>query len=53
MHFEINLERDEVYECGAALLAVLACANEVGEERRDQLHLSLCGKALWLRHLDV
>jgi hypothetical protein len=52
MHFEINLERDEVYECGAALLAVLACANEVGEERRDQLHLSLCGKALWLRHLE-
>ena len=25
MQFDLNFERDEVYECGAVLLAVLAC----------------------------
>jgi len=50
MQFNLSFERSEVYEYGAALLAVLACAREVGEDRCLQLHLSLCGKALRLKH---
>jgi hypothetical protein len=45
MQFDVNLARDEVYECGAALLTVLACAKEIGDERSLQLYLSLCAKA--------
>ena len=44
MPIDINLERDEVYECGAVLLTVLACAKGIEEERSVQLYLSLCGK---------
>ena len=52
MQIDLNIEHNEVYERGAALLTVLACAKEVGDERSLQLYLSLCGKALWLRHLE-
>ncbi len=50
MQFDENFKCDEVYERGAALLTVLACAKEIDEGKRFQLYLSLCGKALWLRH---
>ena len=33
MQFDINLRRDEVYEWGAMLLTVLACAKGIEEER--------------------
>ncbi len=50
---EINFERDEVYECGATLLAVLAYP-KVNEEhsRLAEVHSSLCGRALWMRFLN-
>jgi hypothetical protein len=48
----LSFDRNAVYECGAALLVVLACPNEnVSEERRANLHASLCGRALWTAHL--
>lgn len=46
---QLSFERNEVYECGAALLTILANPQEIDEERSGQLYLSLCGKALWLR----
>lgn len=49
MQFGVNFERNEVYECGAALLTILARPQEIDGERSGQLYLSLCGKALWLR----
>ena len=49
MQFDLSFERNEVYECGAALLTILANPQEIDEERSGQLYLSLCGKALWLR----
>src|SRR5262249_32283683 len=52
MQFDINLERQEVYECGALFLTVLACPKEVTTERSLQLYQSLCGHALWLRYLE-
>lgn len=51
MVFDLSFDRSEVYECGAALLTVLACAKQVDEQKSVQLYLSLCGKALWLKHL--
>jgi len=50
MQFDLNFERDEVYECGAVLLAVLACPG-ADDEKSSELYRSLCGKALWLWHL--
>jgi len=49
MQFGLSFERNEVYECGAALLTILANPQEIDGERSGQLYLSLCGKALWLR----
>src|ERR1039458_1835735 len=51
MPFEFNIERDPIYECGAALLTVLAAPAEIAHERSLELHRSLCGKALWLKFL--
>lgn len=47
--FEISFERNPVYECGATLLTVLTCAGarNCSAERQDELHASLCGRALW------
>jgi hypothetical protein len=50
MQFDLNFERDEVYECGAVLLAVLACPR-ADDEKSSELYRSLCGKGLWLRYL--
>jgi hypothetical protein len=50
MQFDLNFERDEVYECGAVLLAVLACPG-ADDEKSSELYRSLCGMALWLWHL--
>lgn len=49
--FDFNFERKEVYECGAALLAVVACARAVDDEKSSELYRSLCGHALWRRYL--
>jgi hypothetical protein len=46
---ELSFGRSEVYECGAALLVLLACPEEESDRQGD-LHAS-CGKALWLQHL--
>jgi hypothetical protein len=51
LSFDLSFERDEVYECGAVLLTVLALPRQVGEERSSQLCWSLCGKALWHKHM--
>jgi len=51
MPFDENLKYDEVYERGAVLLTALACPQESDAARSLQLYLSLCGKALWLKHL--
>jgi len=51
MQFDLSLERNEVYECGAALLAVLACAKGLDEAKTFERYLSLCGRALWSKHL--
>lgn len=52
MPFDENLKYDEVYERGAVLLTALACPQESDAARSLQLYLSLCGKALWLKHLS-
>jgi hypothetical protein len=52
MQFDFNFERNEVYECGAALLAVMACAKTVKDEKSSALYRSLCAHALWLQHLE-
>lgn len=49
--FEFNLERDPIYECGAAPLTVLAAAADIAHERSLDLRRSLCGKALCLQFL--
>jgi hypothetical protein len=51
LSFDLSFERDEVYECGAVLLTVLALPKQVAEEKSSQLYRSLCGKALWLTHV--
>lgn len=38
---QLSFERNEVYECGAALLTILANPQEIDEERSGQLYLSL------------
>jgi hypothetical protein len=50
MQFDINFERDEVYECGALLLTVLVCPEDVEKSRSSEIFRSLCGHALWLRY---
>jgi hypothetical protein len=51
--FDVSFERDEVYECGALLLTVLACAKNVDDQRSHHVYLSPCGKALWHEHLKA
>ena len=51
MPLDENFKYDEVYERGAVLLTVLAYPQRSDPTRSLQLYLSLCGKALWLRHL--
>src|SRR3974390_3255964 len=48
LQVELSFERSEIYECGAALLSVLACPKPSDEAKRSQLLVSLCGKAIWL-----
>jgi hypothetical protein len=52
MQFDFNFERNEVYECGAALLAVMACARTADDEKSSALYQSLCASALWRPHLE-
>jgi hypothetical protein len=51
MQFDISFERNEIYECGAELLSVLACPEQSDEAKRFQLCVSLCGKAIWLKYM--
>ena len=51
MQIDISFARMEIYECGAMLLALLACPSESEEGKRAELYLSLCGRALWSRYL--
>lgn len=51
MQFDINFEHDEVYERGASLLAVMVSAKAVDDAKSFDFYCSLCGKALWLKHL--
>ena len=51
MPFDENLKYDEVYERGAVLLTALAYPQQTDPTRSLQLYQSLCGKALWLKHL--
>jgi hypothetical protein len=51
MQLDVSFERNEIYECGAVLLTLLACPKELDKPRSLDRFLSLCGKALWLKHL--
>ena len=51
MQIDVSFIQMEVYECGAKLLALLACPAESEEAKRKELYLSLCGRALWFRYL--
>ena len=51
MQIDVSFTQMEVYECGAKLLALLACPADSEEARREELYLSLCGRALWSRYL--
>jgi len=49
---QISFEGNQAYECGAKLLALVACPGAgVQKERLDDLESSLCSWALWSRHL--
>jgi hypothetical protein len=52
MAFDGNFKLNETYERGAALLVTLAYPGPVDAGRNFQLYLSLCGKALWLKHIN-
>jgi hypothetical protein len=52
MTFDANFKPNEIYERGAALLVTLAYPDPVDAEKNFQLYLSLCGNALWLKHID-
>lgn len=49
--FELNFQRDQVYEVGASLLALLACPDDKSE-RPGELQASLCARALRLKYSD-
>lgn len=51
MRLDDNLAYEEVYERGAVLLTTLAYPQQSDPTRSLQLYLSLCGRALWLKHL--
>jgi hypothetical protein len=53
MEIQLNFERDEIYECGAALLSVLACPKASDNDKRAELSASLCGKAIWIKYLSA
>ena len=51
MQIDVSFTQMEVYECGAKLLALLACPAELEQAKHEELYLSLCGRALWSRYL--
>jgi hypothetical protein len=51
MPIDENLKYDEVHERGARLLTALSHPQQSDPTRSLQLYLSLCGRALWLKHL--
>jgi hypothetical protein len=51
MQIDISFARMGVYECGATLLALLACPAKSKEAKRKELYLSLCAWALWCKYL--
>jgi hypothetical protein len=51
MQIDVSFTQMQVYECGAKLLALLACPAESEQAKREELYLSLCGRALWSRYL--
>lgn len=54
LRVEISFDRSHVYECGAAVLAILASpdSGSISEGRRAELHASLCCHALWAKFLS-
>ena len=46
--YDVNLDRDETYECGALLLTALAYPDGLEGESSQRLFISLCAKALRL-----
>jgi hypothetical protein len=50
---EITLRAEEAYELGAALLVLIARADEKPPPEPGELLASLCGRALWARYLSV
>jgi len=49
---ELSFSRNTVYECGAALLSIVACAGaDASNTRQAEAYASLCGRALWAQHL--
>ena len=51
MQIDVSFTQMQVYECGAKLLALLARPAELQEAKREELYLSLCGRALWSTYL--
>ena len=50
MNFELHIDRNKPYECGARLLVTIACAQSYDDAKRQTLYWSTCAKALWLKH---
>jgi hypothetical protein len=49
----ISFQNNEVYECGATLVALLACpADDKDDSRRANIHASLCRHALEFQYLS-
>jgi len=53
MDIRPDFERNETYECGAALLAVLAYPGPSDDDKRAELLVSLCGKSIWIKFLSA
>ncbi|MDR3531767.1 MAG: hypothetical protein P4L90_14600 [Rhodopila sp.] len=51
-HFELRFDRDTTYECGAELLLIITCPDDVETEKGQELYRSLCAKALWQEYVD-
>src|ERR1700741_3572594 len=49
---KLSLKQNAVYQCGAALVTIVACAGADPSNRRQAgLYASLCNLALWAQHL--
>jgi hypothetical protein len=48
----ISFQNNEVYECGASLVAILACPDDKDDTRRGNILASLCRHAIEYQYLS-